>query len=154
MKDTFIVNENFLDNLSEKLFNIYGIDDFDYEKCIAKRFKKFPTKFFAITDARYILQAHIEEYIIKIFFVIYKNYKTNNEICLSIDLEITNENNNETYCLDTSYELNFKSDFNEFGEEEVIKYIIEIIQLYIDAVIEKKEEKQEEFKEKFYMEEK
>ena len=27
MKDTFIVNENFLDNLSEKLFNIYGIDD-------------------------------------------------------------------------------------------------------------------------------
>ena len=154
MKNTFIVNEDFLDNLSEKLFDIYRIDDFDYEKCIAKRIKKFPTKFFAITDARYILQAHIEEYTIKIFFVIYKNYKINKETCLSIDLEITNENNNETYCLNTSYGLDFKSDFNEFGEEEVIKYLIETIQLYIDAVIEGKEEKQEEFKEKFYLEEK
>lgn len=150
MKNTFIVNEDFLDSLSQKLFSIFGIDDFDYIREKTKRISRFPISFFNIIDEQYTLKAYTDEYTIQIDFKIFENNKNKKISCHHIYLKITNDYKNETYCLKTKYCLDFKSDFDE---EEVIKYIIEIIQLYIDAVIEEKEEKQKEFKEKFHMEE-
>lgn len=75
MKNTFIVNKDFLDSLSKKIYENFGIQDFDYDKNINKEIKPLPVKFY-ITNLKYTLQAKACGHTIQIFFDVFKYYKT------------------------------------------------------------------------------